>query len=112
MIALEAAARDLSVTVNTVVQAAWALVLAAELGRDDVVFGATVSGRPADLTGVEDTLGLFINTLPVGFVCTETTPSQHCSPEYRPRAWTCWTVITWGCPRSAREWVPAPDSTR
>nr|WP_268988302.1 non-ribosomal peptide synthetase [Rhodococcus fascians] len=65
VIGLEAAARDLSVTVNTVVQAAWALVLAAELGRDDVVFGATVSGRPADLTGVEDTLGLFINTLPV-----------------------------------------------
>ncbi|MCZ4517305.1 amino acid adenylation domain-containing protein [Rhodococcus ruber] len=63
--AVKAAARDLSVTVNTVVQAAWALVLAAELGRDDVVFGATVSGRPADLTGVEDTLGLFINTLPV-----------------------------------------------
>ncbi|MEK8074076.1 non-ribosomal peptide synthetase [Rhodococcoides navarretei] len=63
--ALKARARDLSVTVNTVVQAAWALVLAAELGRDDVVFGATVSGRPADLTGVEDTLGLFINTLPV-----------------------------------------------
>ncbi|MGV8873409.1 MAG: amino acid adenylation domain-containing protein, partial [Rhodococcus sp. (in: high G+C Gram-positive bacteria)] len=63
--ALKAAARDLSVTVNTVVQAAWALVLATELGRDDVVFGATVSGRPADLTGVEDTLGLFINTLPV-----------------------------------------------
>ena len=63
--ALKSTARDLSVTVNTVVEAAWALVLAAELGRDDVVFGATVSGRPADLTGVEDTLGLFINTLPV-----------------------------------------------
>ncbi|KQU49397.1 non-ribosomal peptide synthetase [Rhodococcus sp. Leaf278] len=65
VVAVRAAARDLSVTVNTVVQAAWALVLAAELGRDDVVFGATVSGRPADLTGVEETLGLFINTLPV-----------------------------------------------
>ncbi|MBY4126928.1 amino acid adenylation domain-containing protein [Rhodococcus fascians] len=63
--ALKDAARALSVTVNTVVQAAWALVLATELGRDDVVFGATVSGRPADLTGVEDTIGLFINTLPV-----------------------------------------------
>ncbi|MFI8566235.1 amino acid adenylation domain-containing protein [Rhodococcus sp. NPDC078407] len=65
VVALKAAARDLSVTVNTVVQAAWALVLATELGREDVVFGATVSGRPAGLTGVEDTLGLFINTLPV-----------------------------------------------
>ena len=63
--ALKDAARSLSVTVNTIVETAWSLVLAAELGRHDVVFGATVSGRPADLTGVEDTLGLFINTVPV-----------------------------------------------
>ncbi|MEU4745585.1 condensation domain-containing protein, partial [Actinosynnema sp. NPDC023658] len=34
-------------------------------GRDDVVFGATVSGRPADLPGVESMIGLFINTVPV-----------------------------------------------
>ncbi|WP_278314498.1 non-ribosomal peptide synthase/polyketide synthase [Lolliginicoccus levis] len=58
-------ARELGVTVNTVVQAAWGIVLATETTRDDVVFGATVSGRPPELDGVEDMIGLFINTLPV-----------------------------------------------
>ena len=52
-------------TMNTVVQGAWALALAQTTGRDDVVFGATVSGRPAELAGVERMIGLFINTLPV-----------------------------------------------
>ncbi|MFD6860663.1 amino acid adenylation domain-containing protein, partial [Rhodococcus sp. NPDC060090] len=60
----EIAAR-LGVTVNTVLQGAWAALLARTTGRDDVVFGTTVSGRPADLQGVESMVGLFINTLPV-----------------------------------------------
>ncbi|MEV5576183.1 amino acid adenylation domain-containing protein [Spirillospora sp. NPDC052269] len=63
--AVGATARRLGVTANTVVQAAWGLLLARLLGRDDVVFGATVSGRPMDLPGVERMVGLFINTLPV-----------------------------------------------
>ncbi|WP_031024905.1 non-ribosomal peptide synthetase [Streptomyces rimosus] len=63
--ALGERARGLGVTVNTVVQAAWALVLGSLTGRDDVVFGATVSGRPPELDGVEDIVGMFINTLPV-----------------------------------------------
>ncbi|MFJ8620806.1 condensation domain-containing protein, partial [Streptomyces clavifer] len=58
-------ARELGVTLNSVVQGAWGLVLSRLLGRDDVVFGVTVSGRPADLDGVEDMVGLFINTLPL-----------------------------------------------
>nr|WP_218023296.1 non-ribosomal peptide synthetase [Nocardia altamirensis] len=62
-IAKQAAA--LGVTVNTLVQAAWGLVLGRMTGRSDVVFGATVSGRPADLPGVESMVGLFINTVPV-----------------------------------------------
>ncbi|GAA3212014.1 amino acid adenylation domain-containing protein [Actinocorallia longicatena] len=53
------------VTVNTLLQAAWGLVIGRLTGRDDVVFGAAVSGRPADLPGVEDMIGLFINTLPI-----------------------------------------------
>ncbi|TQN27789.1 non-ribosomal peptide synthase protein (TIGR01720 family)/amino acid adenylation domain-containing protein [Haloactinospora alba] len=57
--------RSQGVTVNAVVQGAWALVLSAYSGRDDVVFGATTSGRPAELAGVESAVGLFINTLPV-----------------------------------------------
>ncbi len=52
-------------TVNTLVQGAWALVLARYSGEEDVVFGATVSGRPAEVEGVEEVVGLFINTLPV-----------------------------------------------
>nr|WP_231912652.1 non-ribosomal peptide synthetase [Rhodococcus sp. EPR-157] len=63
--ALSAMASDLGVTVNTVVQAAWGILLGRLTGRSDVVFGATVSGRPADLAGVESMVGLFINTLPV-----------------------------------------------
>ncbi|MFH9425587.1 amino acid adenylation domain-containing protein [Streptomyces sp. NPDC017529] len=58
-------ARRNRLTVNTVVQGAWALVLARLAGRTDVVFGATVSGRPAELPDVERMVGLLINTLPV-----------------------------------------------
>nr|WP_225732685.1 non-ribosomal peptide synthetase [Nocardia sp. JCM 34519] len=58
-------AAELGVTVNTLVQAAWGILLGRLTGRGDVVFGATVSGRPAELPGVEAMVGLFINTLPV-----------------------------------------------
>ena len=64
------AARGVGVTVNTVVQAAWAVLIGRLLGRSDVVFGATVSGRPADLPSAGDTVGLFINTVPVRAVVT------------------------------------------
>ncbi|WP_433601928.1 amino acid adenylation domain-containing protein [Nocardia sp. CA-135953] len=62
---LETTARESGATVNTVVQAAWAMLLAMSTGRTDVVFGGTVSGRPPELPGVEEMVGLFINTLPV-----------------------------------------------
>ncbi|WP_407690800.1 amino acid adenylation domain-containing protein [Saccharothrix syringae] len=58
-------ARRHRVTPSAVVQAAWALLLARSSGRRDVCFGATVSGRPADLPDVDDITGIFINTLPV-----------------------------------------------
>ncbi|MGE6738452.1 condensation domain-containing protein, partial [Streptomyces sp. NPDC059900] len=58
-------ARDADVTLNTVLQTVWALVVGGLTGRRDVVFGATVAGRPAELPGMEDMLGLFINTIPV-----------------------------------------------
>ncbi|MFB8009812.1 amino acid adenylation domain-containing protein, partial [Nocardia sp. NPDC056000] len=63
--ALSRAAATAGVTVNTVLQAAWAVVLSGLTGRTDVVFGATVSGRPPQLPGVEAMVGLFINTVPV-----------------------------------------------
>ncbi|MFI5533587.1 amino acid adenylation domain-containing protein [Kitasatospora sp. NPDC051853] len=62
---LRARARAAGVTLNTLTQVAWALVLARSTGAEDVVFGAVVSGRPAELPGVERMVGLFINTLPV-----------------------------------------------
>ncbi|WP_431900400.1 amino acid adenylation domain-containing protein [Nonomuraea sp. bgisy101] len=52
-------------TANTLVQAAWASVLAAITGRDDVVFGTLVSGRPPEIDGVRKMVGMFINTVPV-----------------------------------------------
>ncbi|WP_068056818.1 non-ribosomal peptide synthetase [Nocardia xishanensis] len=63
--ALTGAAARAGVTVNTVVQAAWALLIGRLTDRDDVVFGATVSGRPAELDGVETMVGLFLNAIPV-----------------------------------------------
>ncbi|HEX4722554.1 MAG TPA: amino acid adenylation domain-containing protein, partial [Pseudonocardiaceae bacterium] len=57
-------ARRHGLTVNTVVQGAWALLLSRYGGGDDVVFGTTVSGRPAELPGAEDMIGMFINTIP------------------------------------------------
>ncbi|MEU9871316.1 amino acid adenylation domain-containing protein [Actinomadura sp. NPDC048021] len=62
---LTRAARRHGVTLSTVLQGAWGLVLGRLLGRGDVVFGATVSGRPPELPGIEQMIGLFINTLPV-----------------------------------------------
>ncbi|MEH2211066.1 amino acid adenylation domain-containing protein [Nostoc sp.] len=63
--ALQSFTRQHHLTLNTLVQAAWALLLAHYSGESDVLFGATVSGRPAALRGVESMVGLFINTLPV-----------------------------------------------
>ncbi|GAA2726993.1 amino acid adenylation domain-containing protein [Actinocorallia aurantiaca] len=63
--ALNARARAEGVTLNTVLQLAWGLVLGTETGRTDVVFGGVVSGRPPELAGVEQMVGLFINTLPI-----------------------------------------------
>jgi amino acid adenylation domain-containing protein/non-ribosomal peptide synthase protein (TIGR01720 family) len=52
-------------TLNTIIQTAWGLLLAQITGRDDIVFGVTVAGRPPELPGVEAMIGLFINTLPL-----------------------------------------------
>ncbi|NIE78212.1 amino acid adenylation domain-containing protein [Pantoea sp. Ap-967] len=57
--------RSCRVTLNTLVQAAWLLVLQRFTGQRTVAFGSTVAGRPASLANAEQTLGLFINTLPV-----------------------------------------------
>ncbi|MFD6554877.1 amino acid adenylation domain-containing protein, partial [Streptomyces sp. NPDC058398] len=63
--ALTGLARSRGLTVNTLVQGAWSILLSRLTGRADVVFGATVSGRPPELAGAESMIGLFINTVPV-----------------------------------------------
>ena len=62
---LQYAARKHHLTLNNLVQGAWALLLSSYSGESDVVFGATVSGRPPTLAGVDSMVGLLINTLPV-----------------------------------------------
>ncbi|MFG2092754.1 amino acid adenylation domain-containing protein [Streptomyces sp. NPDC048612] len=62
---LERFARQRGLTVNTLVQGAWAVVLGRLTGRDDVVFGTLVSGRPPEVAGIESMVGMFINTVPV-----------------------------------------------
>ncbi|MFT5780648.1 MAG: amino acid adenylation domain-containing protein, partial [Pseudomonas sp.] len=58
-------AQQQGLTLNTLVQAAWALLLGRLTGKRSLCFGATVAGRPSELAGSEQMLGLFINTLPV-----------------------------------------------
>jgi amino acid adenylation domain-containing protein/non-ribosomal peptide synthase protein (TIGR01720 family) len=70
----KALARDTHVTLNTVVQAAWAFVLGCYAGSDDVAFGVTIAGRPADLPGADRMVGLFINTLPLRLTVDGTRP--------------------------------------
>ncbi|WP_342551527.1 amino acid adenylation domain-containing protein [Paenibacillus sp. FSL R7-0652] len=53
------------VTLNTLMQTAWGLMLQKYNSSQDVVFGSVVSGRPAEIPGVERIIGLFINTIPV-----------------------------------------------
>jgi non-ribosomal peptide synthase protein (TIGR01720 family) len=64
--ALVALGRGQQLTLNSIIQGAWALLLASYAkGQRDVVFGAVTSGRPESLEGVESMVGMFINTLPV-----------------------------------------------
>ena len=63
--ALEALCRSLRITPSSVVQGAWSMLLSRYSGSSDVVWGTTVSGRPAALEGVRESVGLFINTVPL-----------------------------------------------
>lgn len=63
--ALDTLVRDRGLTVNHLVQGAWAMVLARLTGRNDMVFGTLVSGRPPEIPGIATMVGMFINTIPV-----------------------------------------------
>lgn len=62
---LTRAAAAAGVTVNTIIQALWGIILGKYNGRRDVVFGEVVSGRPPEIYGVDRMMGLFINTVPI-----------------------------------------------
>ncbi|MBD8499270.1 non-ribosomal peptide synthase/polyketide synthase [Paenibacillus arenosi] len=62
---IERVARQQQVTLNTFMQTVWGLVLQVYNNSEDVVFGSVVSGRPAEIPGIESMIGLFINTIPV-----------------------------------------------
>lgn len=63
--AIRACAKREHLTISTLLQGAWAVLLSRYCGNDDVAFGITVSGRPYDLPEIESLVGLLINTLPV-----------------------------------------------
>ncbi|NEP72550.1 MAG: amino acid adenylation domain-containing protein [Okeania sp. SIO2G4] len=63
--ALESQVREHQLTLSTLIQGMWAVLLSCYSGESDVLFGVTVSGRPPSLPGVENIVGLFINTLPL-----------------------------------------------
>ena len=58
-------AKRQGVTLNTLMQFAWAVALSAYSGSSDVTFGAVISGRPPELENVDRMVGVFINTIPV-----------------------------------------------
>ncbi|MCP4180515.1 MAG: amino acid adenylation domain-containing protein [bacterium] len=62
---LKTFADETGVTFNTIIQTIWGVVLSRYNGTDDVVFGSTVSGRSKEIRGIEQIVGLFINTIPV-----------------------------------------------
>ncbi|MFD4277980.1 amino acid adenylation domain-containing protein [Streptomyces cyaneofuscatus] len=62
---IDIAARSAGVPVSVAVHSAWAVTLGSLLHGRDVVFGSTVSGRDAEVPGIRDMVGLFINTIPV-----------------------------------------------
>ncbi|HKG81050.1 MAG TPA: condensation domain-containing protein, partial [Pyrinomonadaceae bacterium] len=62
--AVRSFAAQYRLTLNTVIQGAWALLLSRRSGTDDVVFGSVVSGRAADFPGIDSAVGVFVNAIP------------------------------------------------
>ncbi|MAT41341.1 MAG: hypothetical protein CL609_03295 [Anaerolineaceae bacterium] len=62
---LKTFARKQQLTLGTIMQCAWAILLSRTFQRDEILFGITIAGRPYELKGVESMVGLFINTLPL-----------------------------------------------
>lgn len=63
--------RNLGITLNTYIQGVWGYLLSKYNNSDSAVFGSVVSGRPPEIQGVENMIGLFINTIPVRVAYTD-----------------------------------------
>jgi amino acid adenylation domain-containing protein/non-ribosomal peptide synthase protein (TIGR01720 family) len=74
------------VTLSNILYAAWALLLAKYNNVKDVVFGSVVSGRPAEISGIENMVGLFINTVPVRISYEEDTTIGDLLEEVQARS--------------------------
>ena len=74
------------ITLNTILQTIWGIILSKYNQQEDVVFGAVVSGRPSDLPGVESMVGLFINTIPVRISCKPGTPFKELAQQVQAKA--------------------------
>src|SRR5919109_788704 len=83
--ALRRQARRQGLTLNTLFQAAWAILLGRLTGRDDVLFGVTVAGPPSEIAGIETMVGLFINTLPLRIKLPPTKPLLELLKEVQDR---------------------------
>ncbi|WP_046227794.1 non-ribosomal peptide synthetase, partial [Paenibacillus dauci] len=62
---LKRAAQNNAITLNTLCQTAWGILLQRYSNTNDVIFGAVVSGRPPEMDNIEQMMGMFINTLPI-----------------------------------------------
>ncbi|NEE40669.1 AMP-binding protein, partial [Streptomyces sp. SID7982] len=87
-LALPGRAADTGVTLNTLVQGAWAIVLSRLTGHSDVVFGAAVAGRPAELPDADRMIGTFINTVPVRVRCDPQQSAAHLLEQLQRRQGT------------------------
>ncbi len=78
---LQTLAKENNVTLYTLLQTLWGVLLQHYNGTDDVVFGSVVSGRPAAISGIEQMIGLFINTVPARVHCPADRAFQACLAE-------------------------------
>ena len=83
---LAALAKKNQVTINTITEAAWAVVLQKYNNSEDVVFGKVVSGRNADIEGIEKIIGLFVNTIPVRVKSDKETKAKDLWQELQTQA--------------------------
>lgn len=104
-------ARKNQITLSTLIQAAWAYVISAYSGENDVIFGGTISGRPPALPEVERMVGLFINTLPVRIGINNeepvTTWLRSVQDKFAEREQYSYSSLA-----DIQSWSPLPGNTR